>query len=315
MCALEGFLCTRVQSLHLGFTDKNELISCGFLAKLSPLQGLFYVARDKVVVVVVYVAHFLLIVENIYLALKMPHKPLFPVGWQGFEDFPKCRTKNRNCMRWGEDPFGTNWRCISRNRRFTQTSRGIFTVCWIMTQLVAIFHYDGLSCWLCFCVGSISGFTSLSLWLVLLLWTVELGWRGGGCCCGESLHAVDDGLPDSGWPWLIVSPSLCSYPVSSVTVLAQQGCSHKSKCGSKFQFHSCIKNLHFRFPLLHIKRQKNSLLLNVLHVSFMDEFLCNQKTLLIVATVLVVLQGLSLPCIFKTIINIGNWLFLVDVKN
>lgn len=72
------------------------------------------------------------------------------------------------------------------------------SVCWRMTQLVAIFHYEGLFNFVW--EASVDSLLfSLSLWLVSLLWTVEIGWEGWGLfcrCCGESLHAVEDSLPD-----------------------------------------------------------------------------------------------------------------------
>lgn len=146
----------------------------------------------------------------------MSQETQFPVCWQWLRPFRnvKLKVELKLCgisiilEQIKDVSEGTeNWR---------QTMRFFFTlcisVCCRVMQLVAIFHYDGLCI---FCVGCVTGITSLLFKLSLFSYFVELvgGGMVGGGCCGESLHAVEHCLSHSDWPWLIASSSLCFFPL------------------------------------------------------------------------------------------------------
>lgn len=146
----------------------------------------------------VYLTHFLLIVGEGVSCSWDASGNLLPVCWQCFEDFSQCRTKNRNWIRCGKDPFGKKIKVHVKELKIQGNREGILYFVHLivlrMTQLVAIFHYDGLLC--VFCVGGVSRFTSLLSKPVTCFPALDCGVRLRVCVCVciESLHAVEDRL-------------------------------------------------------------------------------------------------------------------------
>lgn len=154
---------------------------------------------------------------------------------------------------------------MSRNWRFRETGKGFFTLCislcWRMTQLVAVFHYDGLLC--VFCVGGVSRFTSLLSKPVTCFPALDCGVRL--CVCRK--FARSRRQTQAGLDWLLLLIFFFCYElylffVLSVSVCAQQSCSHSAEVGPKLHFYSSTNNWNvdrtFHYPLLQIARQKNN---------------------------------------------------------